>query len=149
MERHAQDPVTGGGAGTVPITGLFVNVQSLSANKWKEVKSAALRMQAAIVAAAEVWSDEKTPLQFMGYKRRASKHMGMGKGMVLWVREGLTVHMEKVHDDRWILAVIVTMTSHTVLVVTVHMPQRNDPGIYAQCLCMLHVLREMYACVTK
>ena len=36
----------------------------------------------------------------MGYKRRASKHMGMGKGMVLWVREVLTVHMEKVHDDR-------------------------------------------------
>ena len=37
-----------GWARMVPITGLFVNVQSLSANKWKEVKSSALRMPAAI-----------------------------------------------------------------------------------------------------
>ena len=94
-----------------------------------------------------MWSGEKTSLQFMGYKRRASRHMGMGKGMVLWVREGMTVHMAKVHDDRWILAVIVTMTSHTVLVVTVHMCQRNDPGTYAQCVCTLRVLRAMYACM--
>ena len=64
----------------------------------------------------------------------------MGKG-------GADVHMEKVHDDRWILVVIVTMTSHTVLVVTVHMPQRNDPGTHVQCLCTLRVLREMYACM--
>ena len=54
--------------------------------------------------------------------------------------------MSRVHDDRWIFAVLTNLTAHTLLVVVVHMRQRKEPGQYARCLDTITTLRELHAC---
>ena len=93
-----------------------------------------------VCGCCRVWNEEKKSLQFLGFdKHRVSQHMGTGvsrhlgtgRAIVLWVRDTQTKQLEKVHDDRWIMAIIATMTCHTLLIISVHMPQRNNPGTYA------------------
>ena len=78
---------------------MFVNAQSMKANKSHEIKTVALRSRATFVAVAEIWGLEKRDPLFLGYKRRVSRHMGIGRGIGVWVHAGGVTHMEKVHDD--------------------------------------------------
>ena len=134
-----------GATGTVPIKGIFVNAQSLSATKWEEIRTMGMRERAQIVAVAEVWALAKREAQFVGYRRQLSRHMGLGKGMAIWVHADNTTHLERVHDDRWVFAVLAGLTHHAMLIIAVHMPQRREPALYAQCLATLTALRELYA----
>ena len=87
-----------------------------------------IRGKAQIVTVAEFSDVSKRDLHFVGYKRLLSRHMGIGKGMALWIHAERMAHMTGVHDDRWIFAVLANLTAHTLLVVVVHMPQRKEPG---------------------
>ena len=89
------------------------------------------------MAVAVVCGEEKRALRFSGVQAHNIQTHVEGEGMALWVKESQITHMEKVHDDRWLMVVIVSMTSHRVLIIVVHMPQGKT----------LSALKEMYACM--
>ena len=83
----------------------------------------------------------------MGYRRRLSKQMGIGNSMATWMHADRTTHSEKLHDDRWVFVVLAGLTHHKALIIVVHMPERREPSLYAQCPKTLTVLRELYASI--
>ena len=133
-----------GTTGSVSVRGIFVNAQSLTKDKWDEVRTVGLRERVHIIAVAEVWGITNRDAQFMGYRRRLSRRMGSGRGMAVWVHADSTAHIEKVHDDRWVFAVLVRLTHHAQLIVVVHMPQRREPALYNQTLATLSALCALY-----
>ena len=76
MWRNIPKILSLGTTGSVSVRGIFVNAQSLTKDKWDEVRTVGLRERVHIIAVAEVWGITNRDAQFMGYRRRLSRHMG-------------------------------------------------------------------------
>ena len=112
---------------------LYMNVRSLTSEKWKTVLALMLTYNAAIMALGEVWFEkEDVDMEIAGYRCIRGTPRGAGRWIIVWVRKDPGVETKVTVDTRHVLAVLVKRQVHHVMVAATHMPLRPERAAYTE-----------------